>query len=198
MKKLVLILLKWVHCYIYKIKENDNKEGTDYYAVFDKTPFAHGGFRYCYKGEIRNKSGKISKSEIFPSGKCVVKVFKEKVANHLSDFNEDFKSTFYSMQISELFNSSHNYYCPEIYFMPPYVTILYKHSAFELFGFIPIRDDDSMKKIKKDEWLAIEPYMEGDYKKFISNTGLYYNIKEDDDVISFLCIGIGFNQKEKK
>ena len=148
-----------ISCYICKVKENYDKEQIDYYAIFERTPFAQGSFRYCYKGEIKNKYGNLSKSDIFPTGKCVVKVFREKVAHHLSDFNEDFKGTFYSMQVSEIFNSIYKYTCPEIHFMAPYATVLYKHAAFELFGFIPIRDDDSMKKIKNDEWLAIEPFM---------------------------------------
>ena len=175
-----------ISCYIYKVGKNNKKDNlTNYYSVFDKTPFAQGAFRYCYKGEIMNKNGKCTNSEIFPSGKCVVKVFKEKVAHHLSDFEEDFKGYFYAMEVSQIFNSLYSYlFLPEIHFMAPYATSLYKHSSFELFGFIPIRDDDSMKKIKENEWLAIEPFIEGNYKKYISNTCTYCTITDDDKAIS--------------
>jgi hypothetical protein len=85
-----------ISCYIYKVnKDNKKDNSTNYYSVFDKTPFAQGAFRYCYKGEIMNKNGKYINSEIFPSGKYVVKVFKKKVAHNLSDFEEDFKDIFY-------------------------------------------------------------------------------------------------------
>ena len=174
-----------ISCYIYKVNKDNKKDNrTNYYSVFDKTPFAQGAFRYCYKGEIMNKNGKCTNSEIFPSGKCVVKVFKKKVAHNLSDFEEDFKGIFYAMEVSKIFNSLYSYVLPEIHFMTPYATSLYKHSSFELFGFIPIRDDDSMKKIKENEWLAIEPFMEGNYKKYISNTCTYCSITDDDKALS--------------
>ena len=38
------------------------------------------------------------------------------------------------------------------------------------FFLLKIRNDDSMSKIKENEWLAVEPFLEGNYKKFISNT----------------------------
>jgi len=173
-----------ISCFIYKINENQDKQTIDYYAYFEKTPFSEGSFRYCYKGEIRDKNNKFSKSYIFPSGKCVVKVFKQKVAHYLSDFKEDFRNTFYSIKVSELFNSLYSSSCSKLHFNSAYATSLYKHSAFELFGFIPIRDSDSMMKIKENEWLAIEPFLDGKYEKFVSNTCLYY-IDMPDETIPF-------------
>ena len=175
-----------ISCYICKINENNDKEVTNYFAVFDKTPFSEGGFRHCYKGEIKDKNNNFSKPNIFPSGKCVVKVFKKKVAHYLSDFKEDFKNTFYSIKVSEIFNSLYRSSCYELHFNRPYATSLYKHSAFELFGFIPIRDSDSMSKIKEREWLAIEPFLDGKYEKFVSNTCLYYKDMLDETIPFFM------------
>ena len=172
--------------YIYEINENQDKQKTNYFAVFEKTPFSQGTFRYCYKGEIKDKNNNFSKPNIFPSGKCVVKVFKKKVAHYLSDFKEDFKNTFYSIKVSEVFNSLYSFSCSELHFNSAYATSLYKHAAFELFGFIPIRDSDSMSKIKEREWLAIEPFLDGKYEKYVSNTCLYYKDMLDETIPFFM------------
>ena len=170
--------------YIYKVFNNNKYEKTEYYAIFEKSPFEIGACRFCYKGFIY-KDGKKSQPNIFPSGKCVVKVFREKVAKTSDDLNEDFKNIFFSIYMSETFNSNHYYLDQKIYFNKPYLAYLYEHGSFELLGFIPIKDKDSMAKIKQDEWMAVEPFLDGEFKKYVSNTGLTYKFTENDEIIPF-------------
>ena len=54
-----------VSSYIYKVNEYRNKEITNYYAIFEKSPFTQGEFGYCYKGKIRDENIKIIKARYF-------------------------------------------------------------------------------------------------------------------------------------
>jgi hypothetical protein len=157
--------------FLYKIDDNLILSKIYYYAVFEKTPFSEGACRYCYLGEIKDRNDNTSYNKFFPTGKCVVKVFKKKVAKYTSDLSEDFKNSIYANKVANIFNSSSigsNFY--NLIFVLPFAASLQKYARFNLFFFIPIRNDDSMAKIKEDEWLAIEPYLDGKYEKFVSNT----------------------------
>lgn len=150
--------------YLYKIDEKLDMTQTRYYAVFEKSPFSSGAFRYCYKGELKDINNNTY-------GNCVVKVFKKKIARKSSDLSEDFKNSVYANSVANEFNNSQlgkNFY--DLIFVIPWAASLEKYARFNLFGFISIRDDDSMAKIKQDEWLSIEPYLEGYYEKYVSNT----------------------------
>ena len=157
--------------FLYKIDENLKLSKICYYAVFEKTPFSEGACRYCYKGQIKDCNDNISYNKFFPTGKCVVKVFKKKVAKYTLDLSKDFKNSIYAYKLANIFNSSSigiNFY--NLIFVLPFAASMQKYARFNLFFFIPIRNDDSMAKIKEDEWLAIEPYLYGKYEKFVSNT----------------------------
>ena len=65
--------------YLYKIDENMNLTQIYYHSVFEETPFSQGACRYCYKGSIKDINGNNSYNSYFPSGECVVKVFKKKL-----------------------------------------------------------------------------------------------------------------------
>lgn len=185
-----------VSSYIYKVNEYYNKEITNYYAIFDKSPFTQGEFRYCYKGEIRDENKKLSKPDIFPSGKCVIKVMRKKTAYDFSDFKKDFRNLFYSAQVSKDFNSYYNYKCPELHFIKPYAAKICYHGSFELFDLITIKDSDSMNKIKENEWIAIEPFIDGEYEVFVSNT--YWTNKYIDETIPFFMHWNWVNTKGEK
>jgi len=92
--------------FLYRIDENLKLSKIHYYAVFQKTPFSEGACRYCYKGEIKDCNDNTSYNRFFPSGECVVKVFKKKVAKYTSDLNEDFKNSIYANKVANIFNSS--------------------------------------------------------------------------------------------
>ena len=150
--------------YLYKVDQNLKLTATKYYAVFNKTHFSKGAFRYCYKGELKD----IRDNSY---GECVVKVFIKKVAKKSSDLSVDFKNSVYANKVANIFNNSNlgkNFY--NLVFVIPWAASLEKYARFNLFFFIPIRDDDSMAKIKQDEWLSIEPFLQGIYRKFVSNT----------------------------
>ena len=157
--------------FLYKIDSNYKLTQIDNYASFEKTPFEEGAFRYCYKGEIRNINNDFCTNCYFPSGKCVVKVFKKKIAKYSSDLSEDFKNSIYANRMAKIFRSTQmGSQCYDLKFVIPFAASLEKYASYNLFFLIPIRDDDSMQKIKKNEWLAIEPYITGKYEKFVSNT----------------------------
>ena len=156
--------------YLYKIDENLNTTPTRYYACFDKIPKSEGAFRYCYSGIIKDSDDDPLTNSYFPNGKCVVKVFKKKVAHYKTDLNEDFKNSIYADKVSKIFNSLYREKLYELKFIIPFAASLHKYAAFKLFFIIPIKDDDSQKKIKEDEWLAVEPDIGGYYEKFVSNT----------------------------
>jgi hypothetical protein len=91
--------------FLYKIDENLILSKIYYYAVFEKTPFSEGACRYCYKGEIKDCNDNTSYNKFFPTGQCVVKVFKKKVAKYTSDLSEDFKNSIYANKVANIFNS---------------------------------------------------------------------------------------------
>lgn len=95
------------------------------------------------------------------------------MARYTSDLSEDFKNSIYANQVANIFNSSNigrNFY--NLIFVLPFEASLQKYARFNLFFFIPIRNDDSMAKIKENEWLSIEPFLKGKYEKFVSNTNV--------------------------
>ena len=156
---------------LYKIDQNFIFTKMNFYAVFEESPFAKGACRYCYKGHIKNRNGVDIKNSFFPSGECVVKVFQKKIAEKYSDLNEDFKNSIYAYKMANIFNSKNlgiKFY--KLVFVLPFAGSLAKYASFNLFFFIPKRSDDSMAKIKENEWLSIEPFLTGKYEKFVSNT----------------------------
>ena len=157
--------------FLYKINENFNYKKMNFYAVFDESPFAKGACRYCYKGQIKNRNGDNITNVFFPSGTCVVKVFQKKIAKKYSDLSEDFKNSIYAYKMANVFKSTNlgqQFY--KLIFILPFAASLEKYARFNLFFFIPIRNDDCMAKIKENEWLSIEPFLTGKYEKFVSNT----------------------------
>ena len=121
-------------------------------------------------GNFLGEFGSTVKNSYFPDGKCVVKVFKEKIAHYKQDLNEDFKNSIYADKVSKIFNSLYNEKLYELKFLIPFAASMHKYATFNLFFFIPIKNDDSQKKIKENEWIAVEPFIEGKYEKFVSNT----------------------------
>lgn len=156
--------------YIYKIDENLNTTQLKYYAYFNKTPSSEGAFRYCYLGDIKDENDKQVKNSYFPEGKCVVKVFKKKIAHYQEDLNDDFKNSIYADKVSKIFNDLYRDKLYELNFVIPFAASMDKYATFNLFFFIPIKHDDSQKKIKEKEWFAVEPYIGENYEKFVSNT----------------------------
>ena len=147
--------------YIYEIDENMNTKKTDYYAVFEKNPTYEGGSRYCFIGNIKNKYGQDSTPNMFPTGKCAVKVFKDGRAYDYFDIQNDLNNTKYSQKVSEIFNSG-NYINKKLFFTNIYLTSFEKSAIFNFF---------EKRTFNKNEYLIIEPHIDGKYEKFVSNSG---------------------------
>lgn len=169
--------------YLYEIYDNFTIKQTDYYATFDSKPYDSGTFRYCYKGEIKDKNGKPSKPPLFPNEKCMVKIFKNK-NYEVKDFVKDLSNYFYAKNASILFN---RYFAqkniPRLYYVSSYISSLQEHAKYNLLYFIPIKDSDQMEKIKDNELIVIEPFLEGNYEKYINN--ICKESYETDKTISF-------------
>ena len=73
---------------LFKILDNYNLIDQDIYAVLIKK-IESGSFRDCYKGEIKDKFGNFTTTNDFPSGECVVKIYKD--PKYTQDFEKDFE-----------------------------------------------------------------------------------------------------------
>ena len=166
--------------YLYEIHDNFTFKQTDYYATFEDTEFDEGSFRYAYKGEIKNMAGIPTKPDLFPNEKCVVKIFKDKKYG-INDFIIDLNNYYYSRKVSSIFNSKYKElsYIRKFNYIPTYVTSLGKYSTYKLFYLFPIKNSNQMKKIKEDQWITIEPLLDGKFEKFIQNNCIEeYNTDE--------------------
>ena len=137
-------------------------------AEFEDKPFDEGTFRYCYEGIIKQGKRQAYPND-FPSGRCVVKVFKDH--NRSDSWLNETDNSLFSRKMANLFNSnkfSEGLY--KIYFVSPYIAHLDEYAGFKLFGLFNIRNDDAKEKIKKNKVLMIEPFLTGNYIKFVSNT----------------------------
>ena len=154
--------------YLYEFDDNYNIKQTDYYATFNKDVYESGTFRYCYKGEIKDKNGNPSRPPLFPNEKCLVKVFKDK-NYEVKDFINDLFNYFYAKNATFLFNKFFKNRVPNLYYVTPYISSLQNHAKYNYLYFIPIKDSEQAKKIKDDELMIIEPFLEGKYEKYINN-----------------------------
>ena len=141
---------------------------TRIFTKFEKEKFAEGTFRYCYRGDIYDldEDEKV-KTVDFPSGKCVVKVYKSD--EHKEDFILDYKNSEYASQCAAEFNSiiGEN----KLYFILPFAGSINIVAGFKLFGLFNIRDDENKKFVKENSLVSIEPYLPYEYYKFSSNSG---------------------------
>ena len=134
-------------CYLYKVLINGKKIlQENVFALFNDVSFAKGTFRRCYLGVIVNKNKGMVTTTDFPSGKCVIKKYINE--NYTIDCVSDFKSTFISYSCALYFNKVIN--IPnKLNFVLPYMTMDILNKTFAY----------------------VEPYLEGEYTKFSSNTG---------------------------
>ena len=167
--------------YLLEICDNFTFRQTEYYATFDSSVYEKGTYRYCYKGQIK-KNGKPSKPDLFPNDKCLVKVFKDKNYD-IKDFVKDLYAYYYSKNITSIFNSKYTNFEPKMFYITPYVSSLEKHASYNMLFFFPIKDSDQMEKIKENEWITIEPFIDGPYKKYVNNDCRTYS--NTDKAISF-------------
>lgn len=181
---------------LYKIDEYLKEHETNFYACFEKKPKSEGAFRYCYCGKIKDINDKDISNNYFPNGKCVVKVFKKKVAKYKTDLDEDFKNSIYADKVSKIFNSSYRGKLNELKFVMPFAARMNKFAKTCLFFVIEIYNSDSKKKIKEDEWIAVEPDIGEPYEKFVSNTN-WVNKNIGDTIPAFMHWNWVYSKGEK-
>ena len=171
--------------YLYEVDENFNLNQTDYFVTFNKKYSFVGAFRYCYEGKIKSISGKSFIPESFSNGKCVVKVLKKSIALDVFELYTDFKNYFYAKKVTEIFNTKYTdqIFSYKLNYVTPYVTSLKDHASFNLLNLFSIRNSDQMKIIKENEWIIIEPFIEGNYEKFANNAGKVISVS--DKIIPF-------------
>ncbi len=169
--------------YIEIVYENYTTKQIEYYAKFEKTPFAEGSFRYAYRGQIKDRFGRDSRPYYFPNGKCTIKVSKRGYAKNVRSYKEDLKNIFYSSSLSKKFNTQYTNLTREIRFIQPYIAKLDKYGTDSVFWFFSQENHDSMEKIGRDEYLFIEPYLEGYYEKYVNNN--MEGIENLNEIISF-------------
>ena len=120
----------------------------DIYALLIKK-IESGTFRDCYKGQIKDKFGNSTTTNDFPSGECVVKIYKD--LRYAQDFLKDFESSIIAKEQALLFNNKIG--IPnKINYILPYATSI---------------DINGTK-----ETISVEPFLEGNFKKFYNNDGM--------------------------
>lgn len=116
------------------------------YILFNQKPFAKGAFRECYLGFLVNKDKKTIKLSEFLSGKCVVKKYKAHC--NVQDMAGDYNASYLAFTYAVAFNN--------IIKVPNKINFVY-----------PCVTADKTT----NQYISVEPYIEGSYTKFSSNTG---------------------------
>ena len=165
-----------------KVLSNGSTIRKNCYAEFNTSYFAKGGFRYCYIGTIKNLSGDEITTNDFPQGKCVVKVYKNQ--NFTQDYLLDFIGSEYAYEMAILYNQIIR--IPnKLNFILPYAGSVHLLAGFKLFGLFKVSTNENSKKnLSPNMKVAIEPFLEGEYIKFSSNSG-YENPHFDAYIPSF-------------
>ena len=119
----------------------------DIYAELEKEEVGSGSFRVCYNGIIKDKFGNLTTTNDFPSGECVVKIYKNH--KYAQDFTKDLESLIVAKEQALLFNQKIGK-PNKINYILPYETSIFIKG--------------------KEERVSIEPYLI-DFKKFYNNDG---------------------------
>ena len=118
------------------------------YIIFNKEPFSEGAFRECYLGFLVDKQKKNIKLDDIVSGKCVMKLYKNKTINNIRN---DLEGDLISSSIANAYAAAFNNIIKipnKINFVNPLATV------------------DMNKQV-----IVLEPFIEGQYTKFSNNFG---------------------------
>ncbi|KAK3607452.1 hypothetical protein CHS0354_015596 [Potamilus streckersoni] len=149
---------------------NHDRDGTTYKATYESQPFNQGTSRYAFKGILDGKGPRKGDA-------CVTKVFKKEFAKNFDQWVPDLAASEKALKFAQKFNldcipilsKTKKEKYKQIDFLIPLIAKMYDVSHYKLFGFIPINRDESL--VRLEEYVAIEPFLEGQYKKFNSNGG---------------------------
>lgn len=146
----------------------ENFKMVPFYARFATVPFAEGSMRWCYEGRILNDKGKIVHPDAFPEGKCVVKAFKEGSATNAQGLTDDYKNSYFADRVAVMFNQKIPTTRP-LRFAIPFIAQLDAQTGPKASE--KVASSNVKEKLASREWVSIEPFISGEYRKFTSNSG---------------------------
>lgn len=181
--------------YLYELIDKHNFRPTQYYVTFENKIYAKGSSRNCYKGIIKDKDGKKAKPDLFQDENCLVKIYQNKY--NFSDFESDLENYFYSKNISSIFNyENNNNKIPEMNYKNSYAISLKKHATDSSFDPFDIIKNNNKEINENNEWNIIEPFIEGNFQKFINNDCKEKYIT-DKNIVFFLHWNWAYSKGEK-
>jgi hypothetical protein len=149
-------------------------DGIYYYARFDNKPFDKGACRYAYKGKLLCNSDKRSTARHYDSS-VVVKVFiKKEHARDYGAWNADISASKKANELAALFNL-HKFIDRSLYFPIPTIAKMDRKAAYLYLGLFEHAYDMSTNPVGSNEYVAMEEYLPGNYKKFSNNNGFVNN-----------------------
>ncbi|XP_068697515.1 alpha-protein kinase vwkA-like isoform X1 [Montipora capricornis] len=147
-----------------------HRDGCKYWAEFEREYFSEGSCRYAFKGKYRGNGPLAINNKC-----CVTKVFKRTHARNFMNWRPDLAASKKAQKFAERFNTTVlcnlriNNPRRRLNFVIPLIAQTRRISRDRVFGFIPGRRDT--RYIWPQDYVAIEPFLEGHYEKFNSNGG---------------------------
>jgi len=154
-----------------------DKRGYHYVAKFEEDRIAAGTFRVAYRGMIVSSSPPGG-SEV--GHQCVFKVFKEEHARNYDQWVPDLVAHKRAVKMAKIFNRLSISVTPRhaIKLLSPLIAKVDTLGGFYLFWLWNV---SSVSNVHKNEYVSLEPYLDGRWNKFNSNAGW-----SDDDKLLYL------------
>jgi len=152
----------------YLSNNADEKDGCRYSATFEDNYFAEGACRWAFKGTLSGSGPRNGRQ-------CVAKVSKQEYANRFVSMAPDLaaskKASGFATEFAYNYMPQIRNYVREneIEFLIPLIAKMKEVSSFKVLWMFPVAKDE--RYVKAYEYVAIEPYIDGQYDKFNSNGG---------------------------
>lgn len=156
----------------YPSSTKDHLDGYRYWADFDKDYFAKGTYRYAFRGTVHGDGPR-------DGSLCVTKVFKKKYAKYFDKWRPDLAASVKAQKYAEAFTLNvlphlRSYISTvELEFLVPLIARMDTLSHFKVLGLFPTSEDRTY--VTPYEYVAIEPFLHGEFEKFNSNGGFEDN-----------------------
>ncbi|XP_038062552.1 alpha-protein kinase vwkA-like [Patiria miniata] len=150
-------------------------EGTRRRVEFEDNWFAEGRSRRAYRGTYHG-------DRRVEGNKCVVKLYKQEWCDRMGElaYRADIRASERAQEMAMAFKQKYPT-IESIEFVQPEISKIDHSSAFKLLGFIPIHKRvkgkttetkvTSKVMIPTGSTVAVERYLEGEFIRFLSNTG---------------------------
>ncbi|KAL3842981.1 hypothetical protein ACJMK2_020949 [Sinanodonta woodiana] len=139
---------------------NWNWSGPKYKATFESRPFNQSASRYAFKGILNGKGAWNEEA-------CVAKVFKKKYVGHVYKWHPDLSVSKKAFKFAKQFNSD----CIPI--LNNYGDKMYKEIKVVVPFITKVKYLEGQSEIREcvEKYVAIEPFLDGNYTNFNSNIG---------------------------